>query len=171
MASFTETEAIFITAFLAFAVAMWGVITTRIVARRSATLEHFRRIASDKDMIEARKTFIELTENLGGLAIFACVAPLAPANAHADKIDAIRTVLNDYEMLAVGVQFGTFDLSIIKRYYHSTIIRDWGHAAPFVYKLRGDLKSNTIYHEFEELTRWLQADQMPSRRWWTKLWF
>ena len=171
MASLTEVEAIFITAVAAALIAVWGVITTRIVARRTATLEHFRRIASDKDMIEARKAFIKLTEEAGGLAVYACAAPLSAGNADADKLDSIRTVLNDYEMLAVGVQFGTFDLSIIDRYYKSTIMRDWGHAAPFVYKLRSDLKSPAIYHEFEELARWLQAGAMPTRKHWTRLWF
>lgn len=171
MASLTEVEAIFITAVGATLIAVWGVITTRIVARRSATLEHFRRIGSDKDMIEARKEFIALTEESGGLAVYACATPLSANNVDADKIDHIRTVLNDYEMLAVGVQFGTFDLSIIDRYYKSTIMRDWGHAAPFVYKVRADLKSPAIYHEFEELTRWLQTNTMPSRSRWTRLWF
>lgn len=171
MASFTETEAIFITAALAALVAIWGIITTRVVSRRASTLEHFRRIASDKDMIEARKIFIELTEEPAGLAPYACPTPLASDNENADKIDAIRTVLNDYEMLAVGVQFGTFDLSIISRYYRSTIVRDWRHAAPFIYKLRGDLNSDTIYHEFEQLTSWLQGSQVPDRNRWLRLWF
>lgn len=171
MASFTETEAIFVTAAFATAVAIWGIVTTRVVARRAATLEHFRRIASDKDMIEARKTFIEATVEPAGLAPYACASALNPANANADKIDKIRTVLNDYEMLAVGVQFGAFDLSIIERYYRSTIVRDWGHSAPFIYKLRADLKNDSLYHEFEQLTRWLQGSQMPSRNRWLRLWF
>lgn len=171
MASLTETEAIFITAVVAAIVAIWGIITTRVVARRSATMEHFRRIGSDRDMIDARKLFIDLTGRPGGLATFACRAPLASANAHATEIEAIRTVLNDYEMLAVGVQFGTFDLPIIARYYKSTIVRDWGHAAPFIYKLRADLGSSALYHEFEELAHWLQGPRMPSRKSWTRLWF
>jgi len=171
MASINDVEAIFITALLAGAVALWGVVTTRIVARRTATLEHFRRIAADKDMIEARAAFIILTQEPGGLAFYACENPLAPNNGHAEKIDYIRTVLNDYEMLAVGVQFGVFDLAIIKRYYKTTILRDWGHAAPFIYKLRSDLKAAAIYHEFEELGRWIQGKTMPSRWSWTRLWF
>lgn len=122
-------------------------------------------------MIEAREGFIEMTHEAGGLAVYACPAPLAPGNGNFKKIDQIRTVLNDYEMLAVGVQFGVFDLAIIKRYYKSTITRDWGHAAPFVYKLRTDLKSQAIYHEFEELARWIQNESMPSRHAWTRLWF
>lgn len=167
MASISEVEAIFVTAVVAALIAAWGIVTTRVVARRAATMEHIRRVASDRDMIDARTKFIELTEEDGGLAVYGSIKKLE----HAEQLKAIRTVLNDYEQLAIGIQFGIYDLEILKRYSKSAIIRDWSHAAPFVYKIRGELNAHALYHEFEELARWLQDQRMPKRSNWTRLWF
>lgn len=167
MASINEVEAIFVTAALAAVVAGWGIITTRVIARRAATMDHIRRVASDRDMIEAREEFIKLTEADGGLAKYATANPMDASK----EIKAIRTVLNDYEQLAIGIQFGVMDLALIKRYMKSGIIRDWSHAAPFIYKVRQEIGRPALYHEFEELARWLQETPMPRRSNWTRLWF
>ncbi|HET9511813.1 MAG TPA: DUF4760 domain-containing protein [Sphingomonas sp.] len=162
-----EVEAIFVTALAATIIAIWGIVTTRVVARRVATMDRFTRIATDKDMIAAREKFIELTEQPGGLAAYADDNPFG----RSEEIKAIRTILNDFEQLALGIQFGVLDLELIKRYHRTGIIRDWGHAAPFIYKLRAKIGSPAIYHEFEELARSLQTNRMPSRNRWTRLWF
>lgn len=167
MASISEVEAIFITATLAAIVATWAVVTTRIVARRAATMEHITRVASDRDMIDAKQTFIRLTEEEGGLAKFGSSKPLEATK----ELQAIRTILNDYEQLAIGIQFGVIDFKLVSRYMKTAIIRDWGHAAPFIYKVRMEINSPALYHEFEELARWLQDQRMPTRRTWLKLWF
>ena len=167
MASAGEVGAILISAVLATLVAIWAIITTRVVQRRAATMDHITRIATDRDMIAAREAFIVLTEETGGLAKYGTSKPMEAT----EQLKAIRTVLNDYEQLAIGIQFGVLDLKLIKRYMKSGIIRDWAHAAPFIYKVRGELGTPALYHEFEDLARRLQDMKMPSRRTWMKLWF
>lgn len=46
MASLSEVEAILLTALVAAALALWGVITQRVVSRRSATLDYLWEIDS-----------------------------------------------------------------------------------------------------------------------------
>lgn len=167
MASINEVEAIFVTAVIGALIAGWGIITTRVIARRAATMDHIRRVASDHDLIQARQKFIELTEEEGGLAKYAGAKPMDKT----EELKAIRTTLNDYEQMAIGIQFGVLDLDIIKRYMKSGIIRDWAHAAPFIYKVRQEIDRPALYHEFEELSRWLQETPMPRRTTWTRLWF
>lgn len=162
-----EVEAILVTTLVAAFIAVAGILTTRIIARRAATMDHIRRVASDHDLIQAREKFIELTEEEGGLAKYATKKPMEAT----EELKAIRTTLNDYEQMAIGIQFGVLDLEIIKRYMKSGIIRDWSHAAPFIYKVRQEIGSPVLYHEFEELARWLQETPMPKRRTWTRLWF
>jgi len=166
VASTSEVGAILASALLAGLLAIWGVITQRIVARRQSTLEHLARADADRDMIAARKIFIELTTQSGGLQQYA-----AQEKENTDEVQAIRLVLNDMELMSIGVQFGALDLQIIKRYAKGTIIRYWFYAVPFVYAIRLRLNAPSAYHEFEELARWMQDNKMPHRRVWLKLLF
>jgi hypothetical protein len=49
---------------LAAAIAIWGIITQRAIARRRAKFDHIARTEADKDHIEARKKFKELAKNI-----------------------------------------------------------------------------------------------------------
>lgn len=166
MASLSEVEAILITAAVAATLAAWGVVTQRLVSRRLTTIQHLTATAADSDMIEARKTFNALSEPGGKLSLYS-----KPSDLSDDETDDLRLVLNDYENQSVAVQFGIYDLSMIKLLSRGTIIRDWSRAAPFVYKLRAELDNPNIYYEFEMLADWVQDRRKPKRRIWTRLWF
>lgn len=166
MASISEIEAILLTAVGALLVAVWGVITQRVVTRRSTTLAHLSRMDSDNDLIQARDKFIELTAVAGGLAIYADAGQRNSADLH-----AIRLVLNENERLALGIQFGILDREFVSRHGRGTLLSDWSLAAPFIYKLRAEFNNQALYHEFEELARGLQDRLMPRRGHWWRLWF
>ena len=155
-----EVGAIFSSAALAAVIAVWGVISQRSITRRQQTMQHMTKVDSDKDMIAARKQFIDLAKKPGGLSPWA-----EPEQENTEEAQSIRLILNDYELTAVGIQYGIIDLGFYKRYNRSTVIRYWNHAAPYVYALRARLGSNSVYHEFEELARWLQDGKirMPRR--------
>ncbi|OAO02587.1 hypothetical protein A8B75_11640 [Sphingomonadales bacterium EhC05] len=166
MASLGEVEAILLTATIAAILAVWGIITQRVVARRVATLNHLARVDADNDLIDARKMFIKLTNDDGAILKYA-----DPATFDTDEATSVRLVLNEHERLAIGMQFGVLDREYIKRTWRGTLIRDFTLAAPFIYKLRQHTKNPAIYHEFEELVRSLVDKKMPKRWYWTKLWF
>lgn len=166
MASLSEVEAILITAVVAAILTAWGVVTQRVVTRRLTTIQHLSAKDADKDVIEARKKFNELSDPTGKLSTYT-----KPDDLSEEESNSVRLILNDYEVMAIGVENGIFDLAIIKHYGRGTILRDWARTAPFIHKLRNELDNPYVYYEFEHLAHWLQEERKPKRRIWTKLWF
>jgi hypothetical protein len=147
------------TAFVATVVAMWGIQTQRAIARRTLTFTHLSDTDSDKDVIKARKVFITEASKSEGLTPWA-----EPGKEHTEECEAIRLVLNEFELISVGIQSGIIDYEFYKRYHRGTVIKYWYAAAPFVYSIRKQLNSKAIYHEFEELYRCFEADRPPPRK-------
>lgn len=146
---------------------IWGVITQRVIARRHATINFISKAEADTDIIKARRKFTELANKLdGGLAKFA-------EKDHEGTEDAtqIALVLNQFELIAIGVQKGVFDFTIYKRWNKSTVLRYWNHAAPFVHALRARIGNDGLYHEFEQMAWWLKEKKMPKRNRFTGLFF
>lgn len=166
MASLSEVEAILITALLAAILAAWGIVTQRIVTRRLTTIQRIGEASADRDMIQARNEFNKLSDPGGKLSTCVKSSDLTP-----EEQDFVRRVLNDHELISIGIQFGILDFKVICHNQKSTTLRDWARSAPFIYKLRAELDNQALYHEFEELVRWLQDKKMPRRHWWHRLWF
>jgi len=165
MAPVTDAGAILLTGGAAALIAVWGVISQRNIARRQHTMEHMAETDNDKDMIDARRLFIETAKQAGGLAIFA-----EEDQEHSTESEAIRLVLNDFELTAVGIQMGVMDYEFYKRYNRGTVIRYWNHAAPYIYALRARVGSNLVFHEYEELVRWF-TKRTPRRTFWWRVLF
>lgn len=148
---------------VAAVIAIWGILTQRALARRRATMDHMAMADMDRDMIAARKKFIALAKVPGGLAAWA-----EPDKESSEEVEAIRLVLNDFELISVAIQFGIADYDFYERYNHGTVVRYWKQAAPFVHALRERTGRQTIYAEFEQLVQWVDKTQRPPRR---KIWF
>lgn len=166
VASLTPVEATLLCSAVAAILAIWGIVTQRIVARRRATLDHVTRVDTDVDLIEARDQFAELSKADGGLARWA-----APQHLGSPEVRAIRLILNENERLAIGIQFGILDIAFIKRHSQGPILRDWELASPFVMALRAKTGRQALFHEFEDLVDKLRTDRLPRRSHWAKLWF
>ena len=147
-------------------IAIWGVATQRSIARRRATLDHIAKSESDGDVIRARRKFIELAKAEGGLATWA-----EPNKEPSEEVQAIRIVLNEFELIAICIQRGIIDYELYRRWNRSGTIKYWTHAAPFVHHLRSRLENELIYHEFEEMVRWMKGESIPRRGRWLGLWF
>ena len=146
-------------AVIAAIVAAWGVFSQRAIARRTLTLNHMSQIDSDRDYINARKLFIKEAGRRGGLSRWA-----APGKEYSKECQAIRLVLNEFELISIGIQFGVIDYEFYRRYYKGTVIKYWYAAAPFVYSVRHQIGSKAVYHEFEEMYRWFEDDRLPKRK-------
>jgi hypothetical protein len=151
---------------VAASIAVWGVITQRVVARRRATLDLISNLERDGDVIAAHKKFISLAKSSEGLALWADEGKEAT-----EETQAIRIVLNEFELIAIGIQRGIIDYELYKRWNKSGVIQYWKNTAPFVLRLRARLNNNSIYHEYEELFRWMNGDTMPKRRRFIGSWF
>ena len=147
-------------------IAIWGVVTQRSVARRRATLDLISALERDRDVIEARRKFIALAKAPGGLA------PYADADKEpTHEAQSIRLILNEFELIAIGIQRGIVDYELYKRWNRSGAIMVWNYAAPFVMTLRARTSNDAIYHEFQEMVRWLKGEIMPKRGRFFGLWF
>jgi len=151
---------------IAALVAIWGVVTQRIIARRRATMDVLFSSEGDGALLLARKEFRRLVKEAGGLAQW----------AEADKIDsnesaAILTALNQHELAAIGIQRGIFDLEIYRRWNKTSVIQTWDRAAPFVLALRARVQNHDIYCEFEALAWRLAHRKRPRWSRWRGLFF
>lgn len=149
-------------AILAAIIAVWGVYSQRVLTRRQTTIQHIAALRADSSIQETVQKFIELSRGNQNLAKWA-------DEEHVGKEEtlAIIAVLNDYELIAVGIQQGIYEYDLVKCFSESTIIRFWTAAHPFVVALRTRTGVSTIWREFEKLNGWVSGKQSPFMAlWW-----
>jgi hypothetical protein len=151
--------AVLIVGSIAAIIAVWGVLTQRSIARRRATLDHITRTESDGDLIAAQRKFIELATAAGGLGPWA-------AQEKGEDVQSIRLVLNELELVSIGIQRGIIDFELYKLWRRSGVIRFWNYSSPFVIALRARLNNDSIYHEFEAMVGWMRDNRMPRKHRW-----
>lgn len=154
-----EVGAVFVTGAIASLIAIWGVLSQRAIARRQVTLDHISHLESDRDIIEARKRFVELAKQAGGLAKWA-----ESDQEQTDEALAIGRILNSYELISIGIQRGIIDFELFKRWHKSSAIKYWERGAPFVMCIRQRLNNDMFFHEFEQMVGWFKGDAKPPRR-------
>lgn len=144
-------------------IAFWGVVSQRVIARRRATLDFIARAEADKDLIDGRKKFIKLANaGDGGLAKYA-----EQDHEDTDEAQSIKLVLNEFELIAIGIQRGVIDFELYRRWNRSSVLNYWKHALPFVTRLRARTNNKMYFYEFEQMAGWLESDKRPKRgRFW-----
>jgi hypothetical protein len=154
-----EVGAVFVTGAIASLIAIWGVLSQRAITRRQVTLDHITHLESDRDIIEARKRFVELAKENGGLAIWA-----EPDQEQTTEALAIGRILNSYELISIGIQRGIIDFELFKRWHKTSAIKYWERGAPFVMRIRERLGNDMFFHEFEEMVGWFKDEKKPPKR-------
>lgn len=145
---------------IAVIVAVWGTISARKIARSQTTFQHLAATEADGSFQKARIKFAEIVR-AGDIAKYA----EQDQEGHADT-QAIVSVLNEYELLSVGIQRGIIDGELFKRLSRSSVIYDWESSQPFVLALRKRTGRAILFHEFEEMAGWMSHDKLPRRRFW-----
>ncbi len=157
----TRAAATFIIGAIAAVVALWGIYTQRAIARRRATFDHISKTEADGDMIAARRKFVELAKANGGLSKWA-----DEDKEKTEEVQAIKIVLNDFELVAIGIQRGIIDKEFYKRWFKSGVTRHWNYARPFVAALRTRTSNDMLFHEFEQMAGWFSDNKPPQRKSW-----
>lgn len=152
-----EVSAVVATAGVAAVIAIWGILSQRSITARAATLEFIRQSESDHDLIKARAEFARLALEDDGLGKWA-------SKPTSDEFKHIRMTLNEYEMVAIGIQRGIYEDAIYRRWHRSGVLSAWKAAAPFVFARRANTGSDSLYHEFEELARYYKGKNPMPRR-------
>jgi hypothetical protein len=156
-----QVDAVLLIGLCAGLIAIWGIISQRDISRRRATIEYIAKTEIDNDMIKARRDFVELARASGGLAPWADVD-----KEKEDKLQSIKIVLNEFELISIAIQRGVFDFQIYSRWKKTGTIQYWRFGAPFIVALRARTDNDALFHEFEEMVKWLKGEQMPHRTWW-----
>lgn len=125
--------------------AYWGIQSQRGIARRRATLDFIMKTETDGDMIRARLKFIELTKNINGLGPWAALD-----KENTDETQKIKLILNEFELIAIGIKQGIIDKNLYCNWFKSGAIKHWDHAEPFVNILRSRTGNNALYAEFQQ---------------------
>jgi hypothetical protein len=160
-----EAVAIVVTGFVAGIIALWGVYSQRAITRRQATIEHIARLEADGDQIRARRKLNELVK-AGHIAQWAELDKRETA-----EFQAICTVLNEMELISIGIQRGIIDYELYQRWFKTGVIRRWDEALPFVHSLRVLAGDNPmLYHEFQTMAGWFNDNKPPRRHMWAGIW-
>lgn len=164
----------------------WFTITSqRTINRRRATVDMLGAKLWDRDYIQAtdrfyhamkdqRKLmkqydqFVEAREHKANGTWDEL--PDEKAQEYTESIDVIqkvRLVLNDRELVAIGIRDGSYDEVIYRRWWYSTLLQEWHQAAPLIARIRSDVQTGApaaAYCEYENLVcRWQAEGQWTQR--------
>jgi hypothetical protein len=88
------------------------------------------------------------------------------AQEKGEDVQSIRLVLNELELVSIGIQRGIIDFELYKLWRRSGVIRFWNYSSPFVIALPARLNNDSIYHEFEAMVGWMRDNRMPRKHRW-----
>ncbi|WP_282608447.1 DUF4760 domain-containing protein [Pelagibius sp. Alg239-R121] len=149
----------FLTA-IAVGVAVWGVVSQRQISARKNTLDYITRQESDGDIIKARQTFVSLVKVDGGLSDWAKVE-----NESSVETQAIKIILNEMELISIGIQRGSIDEAMYKAWFKGSVITFWESSASFIHDLRVRTNNRRLYKEFEAMAEWMKGGKRAKRNW------
>ncbi|MEM9810353.1 MAG: DUF4760 domain-containing protein [Pseudomonadota bacterium] len=135
-----------VTAVIAWRIAKKTIMQQRVIARRRATIDFIEKRKWDSDYLAARQTFILLRDDKDRSIAYW---------AEADQKDrpertTIRNILNDYELVAIGMKEDIFDEQIYRKWWRGTLLEDWKKSLPFIKSVQDSVQSK-IYTNFQEL--------------------
>jgi acetoin utilization deacetylase AcuC-like enzyme len=137
--------------------------TTREVARHRATLDYIESYESTDFYQKIRQTYISLRSSPTGFET------IYDPQTEQDKTcrQHIVSFLNHYEMLSLGIQYGTISEEIYYQAFRGAVVSDWNALEPFIRHRRtvavpGRPPSHRAFVEFEWLARrWANTEIMP----------
>ena len=150
-----------VVAFFAVAIAIWGVISARTIARSQTTFDHLAKLEAEEPQVSPRKAFNLLTSGDRSIISFA-----EEDQEGSESTDAILSYLNQFELISIGIQRGIIDPELYRRWNRTNVIITWENAQAFVMALRKRTGAASLYHEFEEMARWMNLNKLPRRRFW-----
>ncbi|MBK4215720.1 DUF4760 domain-containing protein [Paracoccus caeni] len=134
-------------------IAEQNVAEQRRIARRRTTLEFISKREWDSDYLHNRMEFNRLKNDVEtGLEFW-----VRDNQKNSPQLNVIRTILNDYELVAIGVLEEDLDDDLYRSWYKSTLINDFDKCRNAIETLRARLQNEQIFCRFEALAaRWKQ---------------
>lgn len=164
----------------------WVTINTqRGINRRRATVDLLNSKMWDKDYLDAAKVFYDVMKDQKKLMNYydlfteyrkiindgrEGIADNDSGQKMGEAVDTIlkiRAVLNDRELIAIGIREGSYDEAIYRRWWYTTLLQEWRLSVAFIARIRTDPltgASPNAYAEFEALaSRWQVEGPWPRR--------
>lgn len=128
-----------------------GVIVTIVwnqsIARKRATLDIVLNEESDPNQLALRTDFVKMRD-AGNLSKYA-----DPKHGKENETNALRGILNRYELVAIGIRKGIIHERSYKDWCRRTYVQDWIECKGFVTQLRKNRGSSVYFCEFEKLAK------------------
>jgi hypothetical protein len=118
--------------------------SSKEVGRHSATLHLLVNMQTNSHWVQNRQKFIGLRSGEDGLKKYAL-------KATEDSL-TIRAALNQYELIAVGIDAGILDEEMYRKFYRGTLLKDWRASGEFIHEER---KENARY--------WIELEKLVKR--------
>ena len=75
------------------------------------------------------------------------------------KVENFRYIMNVFENVSVGIQYGIYDDSILKEMFRTSFVMTWNCSKPVVIKIREIRQKNTYYEIYEKVAkRWQKGN-------------
>ncbi|MGC5749540.1 DUF4760 domain-containing protein [Gluconobacter sp. NFX36] len=123
----------------------------RLIGKKKATIDLIILEQTNEYLRSQREEFLKV-KTQGDLVRWAY-----PKNKSTIQTKAIASVINKYEMLAIGIREHSLCENIYNQWLRQTLISDWEELSTFVGELRRRNKNYNLYENFERLAlKWRQ---------------
>lgn len=135
--------------------AVFGARWQRKIARETLTFNTIEHQLWDKDYIDARKLFIKARDTMTPVELTELSKQASVTNENAA---AVRAILNNYEVMSLGMLTGVLDEKLYKKYFRGTFLADYEGAKFFIQGVQA--KNPKAYKEYGTLyERWRSDGQ------------
>lgn len=144
--------AFYLSAIAIIGAAIFAWFWQRGIARRTLTFQALEHQMWDQDFINQRGIFVGIRENHGSADL---VDFAKPENDDNPEPQAIRIVLNNYELMCIGIKNGVLDEQMIKDYHRTTWTNDFDRMKPYIDAVRSNrvAKAYVVFEEYREKWR------------------
>lgn len=145
----------FCVAIISAFIAVWAIRANKRLAKERSTLDMLTRIELDQDYIRRRRIFNEVVTSTDPSLTRSLIKLSRTARRDREtripKIEAIRVVLDIYELLGIAMANKTLDSRVYHTWFRGSLTGDWNLIRGFVRHLRKEYENPRIYVHFEWL--------------------
>jgi hypothetical protein len=144
-------------AFAALGVATWSLLAQKGVARRRAAIDFFLKTEMDEKLLLAYDKYRAGVDDLCGRTDF-------EEFCKTENYHHVRSYLNILELMAVGIENGTFDERICHVYWNGFVMDAMSDTAKLIDFIREEHNADLYFRSFRRLHyRWMTNPELPIR--------
>ena len=158
-----ETRLAVLGAGVAATIAVWGVANQWAISRRQLTIQFIRELETDKEYAEALALFNAAAAHNSSIRQYALAPPRMKDALYQEWIKtaaAIALILNQDEIISIGVRNSILDYRLLCTWARTAYIRRYDRAKPYIETLQTEMRTPTMFSEFARFAERLRADDV-----------